>query len=55
MPRRAVDLGDRNGPVEGDDRRGGEGDELIVAGDDLGPVGVACVVGGGVPISFKAF
>src|SRR5215472_12035508 len=45
---RAVKLGDRDGPVEGDDRRGVEADELIVEGDDLRPVGVAYVAGGGV-------
>ena len=38
---RAVELGDRDGPVEGDDRRGVEADELVVEGDDLRPVGVA--------------
>jgi len=32
---RAVKLGDRDGPVEGDDRRGVEADELVVKGDDL--------------------
>src|SRR5438876_2683988 len=32
---RAVKLGDRDGPVEGDDRRGVEADELVVEGDDL--------------------
>ena len=37
---RAVELGDRDGPVEGDDRRGVEADELVVEGDDLPPVGV---------------
>ena len=45
---RAVKLGDRDGPVEGDDRRGIEADELVVEGDDLRPVGVPCVAGGGV-------
>src|SRR5258707_3520929 len=45
---RAVKLGDRDGPVEGDDRRGVEVDELVVEGEDLGPVGVAYVAGGGV-------
>ena len=38
---RAVELGDRDGPVEGDDRRGVDADELVVEGDDLRPVGVA--------------
>jgi hypothetical protein len=32
---RAVKLSDRDGPVEGDDRRGVEVDELVVEGDDL--------------------
>ena len=32
---RAVKLGDRDGPVEGDDRLGIEVDELVVEGDDL--------------------
>ena len=45
---RAVKLGDREGPIEGDDRRGVEADELVVEGDDLRPVGVAYVAGGGV-------
>ena len=45
---RAVKLGDRDGPVEGDDRRGLEADELVVEGDHLRPVGVARVAGGGV-------
>jgi hypothetical protein len=36
---RAVNLGDRDGPVEGDDRRGVEAGELVVEGDDLRPVG----------------
>src|SRR5450755_3620388 len=45
---RAVELGDRDGPVEGDDRRGVEADELVVEGDDLRPVGVTYVAGGGV-------
>jgi hypothetical protein len=40
---RAVKLGDRDGPVEGDDRRGVEVDELVVEGDDLRPVGGAYV------------
>ena len=31
----AVKLGDRDGPVEGDDRRGVEADELVVEGEDL--------------------
>jgi hypothetical protein len=34
---RAVKLGDRDGPVEGDDRRGVEADQLVVEGDDLRP------------------
>ncbi len=38
---RSVKLGDRDGPVEGDDRRGVDADELVVEGDDLRPVGVA--------------
>src|SRR5215467_14451196 len=46
--RRAVELGDRDGPVEGDDRGGVEADELVVEGDDLRPVGVAEVACGGV-------
>ena len=37
----AVDLGDRDGAVEGDDGRAVEADELVVEGDDLRPVGVA--------------
>src|ERR1022692_714428 len=45
---RAVKLGDRDGPVEGDNRRGVEADELVVEGDDLRPVGVTYVAGGGV-------
>jgi hypothetical protein len=45
---RSVKLGDRNGPVQGDDRRGVETDELVVKSDDLRPVSVACVAGGGV-------
>jgi hypothetical protein len=32
---RALELGDRDGPVEGDDRRAVEPDELVVEGDDL--------------------
>jgi len=31
----AVQLGDRDGPVESDDRRGVEADELVIEGDDL--------------------
>jgi hypothetical protein len=42
---RAVEFGDRDGPVEGDDRRGVEAEELVVEGDDLRPVGVAYVAG----------
>lgn len=45
---RAVKLGDRDGPIEGDDRRGVEADELVVEGNDLRPVRVAHVAGGGV-------
>jgi hypothetical protein len=45
---RAVELGGRDGSVEGDDRRGVEADELVVEGDDLRPVGVSYVAGGGV-------
>jgi hypothetical protein len=45
---RAVELGDRDGSVEGHDRRGVEADEPVVEGDDLRPVGVAYVAGGGV-------
>jgi hypothetical protein len=45
---RAVKLGDRDGPVEGDDRRGIEADELVVESEDLRPVGVPYVAGGGV-------
>jgi hypothetical protein len=45
---RAVKLGDRDGPVEGDDRRGVEADELVVEGDDLRPAGGAYVAGRGV-------
>lgn len=44
---RAVELDHGDGPVEGDDRRGVETDELVVGGDDLRPVGIAGVVGGG--------
>ena len=33
-------LGDGHGPVEGDDRRRRDGEELVVEGDDLAPVGV---------------
>jgi hypothetical protein len=32
---RAVKLGDRDGPVEGDDRGGVDADDLVVEGDDL--------------------
>src|SRR5271165_3248845 len=45
---RTVNLGDRDGPVEGDDRRGVDADELVVEGDDLRPVGVTYVARGGV-------
>src|SRR5262249_28452316 len=34
-PPPARQLGDGDGPVEGDDRRGVEADELVVEGDDL--------------------
>src|SRR5262249_57108240 len=43
---RAVELGDRDRAVEGDDRRRVEADELVVEGDDLRPIGVAYVAGG---------
>ena len=42
---RTVKLGDRDGPVEGDDRGGVEADELVVEGDDLRPVGGAYIAG----------
>src|ERR1035438_10244556 len=45
---RAVKLGDRDGPVEGDDRRGVDAGALVVEGDDLRPVGGEGVAGGGV-------
>ena len=45
---RAVELGDRDRPVEPHDRRGVEADELVVERDDLRPVGVADVAGVGV-------
>jgi hypothetical protein len=45
---RAVKLGDRDRPVEGDDRGGVEADELVVEGNDLRPVGVPYVTCGGV-------
>jgi len=45
---RAVTLGDRDGPVEGDDRRGAGAGELVVEGEDLRPAGGAYVAGGGV-------
>jgi hypothetical protein len=32
---RAVKLGDRDGPLEGDDRLGIDADELVVENDDL--------------------
>jgi hypothetical protein len=38
---RAVELGDRDGSVGGDERRGVDADELVVEGDDLRPVCVA--------------
>src|SRR5918995_5167881 len=44
---RAVELGGRDGPVEGDDRGGVNADELVVEGDDLRPVSIAYVGGGG--------
>jgi hypothetical protein len=34
VPPPAVELGHRDGPVEGDDRRGVESDELVVKGED---------------------
>jgi hypothetical protein len=37
---RALDLGHRDGPVEGHHRARGHGQELVVEGDDLPPVGV---------------
>ena len=37
---RAGDLGDGDGPVEGDDRRWRHGEELVVQRQHLGPVGV---------------
>ena len=43
----AVKLGDRDGPVEGDDRRLVKAGELVVEGNDLRPVGVAHLAGGG--------
>ena len=33
---RAVELGDRDGPVEGDYRRAVEADELVIEGEDRG-------------------
>ena len=45
---RAVELGDRDRPVERDDRRWVETEQLVVEGDDLRPVGVAYVAGRGV-------
>ena len=47
---RAVKLGHRDGPVEGDDRRGVEADELVVEREDLRPVGVTYVAGGLSPL-----
>jgi hypothetical protein len=38
--RGAVNLADRDGAVEGHDRRGGERKQVIVKGDDLRPVGL---------------
>jgi MFS family permease len=35
-----VDLADGDGAVEGHDRRRGDGKQLVVQGDDLGPVGL---------------
>lgn len=43
--RGAVKLGDRDGAVEGDDRRGGEAGALVVQGDDLRSIGLVCVAG----------
>ena len=40
---RSVELGDRDGPVEGDDRRGVEAYQLFIESDDLRPVSVAYV------------
>ena len=37
---RAADLADGDGPVEGHDRGGGDGEQPVVQGDDLGPVGL---------------
>ena len=39
---RAVDLRDRDGPVERDDRGRREDEELVVEREDLFPVGVGC-------------
>src|SRR5579872_1512712 len=50
---RTIKLGDRDGPVEGDDRRGIEADELIIEGDDLRPVGVTYVAGGGMHGAYR--
>ncbi len=44
---RTFELGDGYGPVEDDDRRGVDTDQLVVEGDDLGPVGIAYVAGEG--------
>src|SRR5712691_1271694 len=38
--RGALNLADRDGSVEGNDRRGGDGKQLVVQGDDLRPVGL---------------
>src|SRR5439155_8211860 len=38
--RRALDLGDGDGAVEGHHRRGGDRDQLVVQGDYLRPVGL---------------
>ena len=38
--RRALHLADGDGPVEGHHRGGGDGKQLVVQGDDLGPVGL---------------
>src|SRR5687768_7888849 len=42
---RTVELGDRDGSVEDDDRGGVEADELVVERDDLRPASVTYVAG----------
>src|SRR5437870_1337505 len=37
---RALHLADGDGPVEGNDRRGGDRKQLVIEGDDLRPVGL---------------